>query len=332
MSEVVKSLIDQHRLNIKRIARDALDQIAKAGNTLNTSIFKELGLGTKDLTPDDFWSVVKVLTQNAPETVLKNDLLQAGFAESAIAKWFDKTEAPEALLLKPVLLVMLATAIKHDPTSPQILDLHQLANRTDAGLGGAEGEAPKWLPLLDTPLTSFPWWKRLKVRLQNGLLGERIVLLGELLAMSEKEFLKIPNLGHKSLTKVEEVLAEHLGCGLGCLVEHQAKQYNWMAKTRTVLESFGESPLYLEWESTTGAGTTSADPALVEALRAANITMVTQLATAPKDVIDSICGDNVRWREQLSKMIGQDGFGWYKPELFMRVPPHLRGRVIVYKQ
>ena len=66
-------------------------------------------------------------------------------------------------------------------------------------------------PLLIKPIDDL----ELTVRSTNCLKAENIYFVGDLVQRSENELMKTPNLGKKSLTEIQEVLAEHeLGLGM----------------------------------------------------------------------------------------------------------------------
>lgn len=49
----------------------------------------------------------------------------------------------------------------------------------------------------------------LTTRAHNGLLNDNILTVGQLVAMEERELLRLPNFGKKSLAEIVQALAEH---------------------------------------------------------------------------------------------------------------------------
>lgn len=246
----------------------------------------------------------------------------AGFAASFFEDWKAGRNCPPDSLLRPILHLALVSVLENlliKETQDIIKSF--VPDEAVAQLTAAEREA-----LLLRPLTDMAGYGELTVRLQNTFRNQEIKLLGELVGYTEPELLLLPHLGRKSLTEAKDwLLRLQTGLQLGCLCAAEQK----VVRSRQLLNSYMHIKVLSRAKE---LGKEVIDPLLCDQLLRLNITDLTQLATCPMSVIDTIIENDPHWSGQLVTLVTY-GHGFPQQlTLGMEIPPHLNQGVKVWHE
>lgn len=276
-------------------------------------------------------------------------LCQAGFTKETTKGWLNKEIVPPAPLRKPLLEIIMATAFdRYVLTGPRQELRRFLETAGNNAFNPVAKVGPKELPL-EQNFSELEIAKTLPVRVLNGLVNSEFVVLGEILAASEMEILRVPNLGRKSLNQLNEALRDVFGVGVGSLVGDERARFWQMHEDRDRLvrsrgeaiesnwktlelkpeyrDSLYEERLKKQQEVVEVHIEVIIDSGLIEALTQAGIVYKTQLATAPQSVIDQICLGHEDWLSQLETILSRGNLRLRTP-----IPLFLADTVDVYRE
>lgn len=340
-SQISKVLLAERDV-FQKAVRTVIENTTARRGELRSQFADTLGTTGKDISETAFSAALGTLKTISED--LKGILLQAGFNGENVSDWLNGKSTPSAAFRAPLLQMFVTVILDYYVDISPLQELRQIL---DEHSHDGSDTALRVRPTLDQKLEKLDFLQKLSRRIVSRIKNVGLVTLGELLAMSEKKMLQIPNFGRTSLKELNEALIMNVGVCVGSLTTAERKCYEWRAQTREYLNlaaaksvlsgwSTGEVKpeyMYLTWDGRDkkvreGAKPyvqAHADTELLEALKQLGIHDKTQLATAPLSVIDQLCHGHEHWRGQLSAMLRDAGL-----EFGTQVPPFLNDNVAVY--
>ncbi len=334
----------QAAVNEARIRRADMKTIAAKAMGLNLN---------QEMSEKDFFVIIEVFNKISGN--LDFVLGQAGFSSESRRAWINKVTAPDVRFRLPIVQLLLVAVVDYYADTRLAYDLQAFLEEW-----GHPGSGPKTPTDRSVLLSKYldeinGWsWGSMSVRAINAIKNEDIRTVGELVSRSEADILRTPNLGRKSLNEIKAFL-KGIGLSLGSLNGAEKEQ----VKVRRLLNENAGKPLTTEWcvgikpaykelqsherlrkwhDKEDPYVWEKADPDLILALNVAGITERTELATAPKDVLETICSGHDGWNAQVVNLFKdprpRDGH-WQQAftlGLHLQVPPHLSEDVKVYRE
>lgn len=350
-------ILESERVAFRKTVESAMEEASARRSEFKSQIAELVGINLKQsMSEEEFFSAVNEL-----QKISSLDLVwdQVGFSRDSYQNWINESSAPKAPFRCSTIQILLDAVIDYYANAKLASELSAIVEQLAGVEPAAQESISEMTQLLSKRLNDIDKWSSsVSVRTSNLLKNADIVTVGELVALSEGEVLRLPNCGSKSLIEIKGILAQ-LNLSLGCLDYDEIQQVTirrklnenagqqltteWCIKVKPEyqgLEYFerqqkrqrGEEPY--EWAK--------ADPELVLALHRAGITEKTELATAPKGVLLNICIGHEDWYKQLPRLLKRAGrlvdepvhYYWdkdYTLELHLPVPPCLNENVNVYK-
>ncbi len=351
LTEALAAETEAYSQALKTVVEDARARRLK----LKDHVIDEMGLNlAPNMSEEDFFIAIKAFQEISGN--LDDIFDQIGFSDKVCQAWVNGSNAPAVQFRSGISHMLLGAAIDYYASTRLTYDLRAFLETWDF----PEIIKPRMViaraALLAKRLTDLDQWnKEVSVRPANALRNEDVETVGELMALTEAHLLRLPNFGRKSFDEIKNFL-KGLGLSLNGLTEEERRQVatrrqlndnagqplttEWCVKIRPDYKDLrsherlqkrqrGEEPY--EWEK--------ADPELILALKEAGITEQTELATAPREVLDAICSGHEGWSEQIPQLLARPGTlddNYYSGSkeiagLYLTIPPYLDEGVNVYK-
>lgn len=268
---------------------------------------------------DSFFTALESLANFSGD--IQDICLQAGFDSVTVQNWIRNTSAPPIKQQQPILEIILASVMEQYAGAHMWRDLYGVLDTFESGCTPPSKMSRD--RLLDTPTVELEGYAALPARAKTAIEEDKLFNLRLIVNWTEAAWLRIPNCGRKSVNPVKDWVAG-FGLSLGCLT----KEEEVIAEAQRKLALLGNSELTTKWrvykpeyayladldwqkryriteslpEGVETQEEVQADHLLLTSLTAAGITCRSELATAPKMVLDQICGDNDEWVKQLPKL------------------------------
>ena len=174
-------------------------------------------LQAESVSEADFFEMigmVAILTQNLPAV-----LSTAGIAAEVAEQWQKKRQAPNAAHRKNTLFLLMGYAKEYVAKATIQADLVRLVEE----FGGERVTSS--VPAFEKTLEELELFDHVAYRIKQAIKNNETKTLGELLAMSEGEFLRTPNIGRQSLRELNIALKHLYGMEVGSLTRKQLEEY-----------------------------------------------------------------------------------------------------------
>jgi len=348
----IEAILDAESSVFKDAVQTAIDEAVARRIELKSQIAQLLELDAEELSADDFFAVMDAFEKVSGN--LGAVLDQAGFDAEVGSAWLAKEQAPRAKFRCPTLRMLLEVVIDYYADSRLFHDMFNVLERWQH-LESVESKSPiKRELLLSKRLAEYNGYDHLSVRTRNAFKNDDVVTVGELVRQTEAEVLRTPNFGRKSLNETKAFLAE-IGLSFGCLSEDEKDRVGtrrtlnensgkllvtkWFGSLKPEFSDLKHNQLHEKLRSgDEPCEEVEADAELLKALEDVGVTYTTELATAPKEVLDEICKGREGWAEQLPKLLQESkrpfesGYQRWSLSLHLVVPPYLDEGVRVYKE
>lgn len=314
----IQAILDAESSTLKNALQTTIKGAVARRNELKTEIAQLLALNdTNELSENDFFAAMDAFEKVSGD--LSTVLNQAGFNTEVSSDWLAKKQAPPAKFRCSTLKMLLEFVIDHYTDSRLFHDMYNVLREWQP-IESVEYKSPiNRELLLSKHLKDFYDRKSLSIRAANALIGGGVVTVGDLVKKTESEVLCMINFGRKSLNDVKEFLTE-IGLCFGCLSQGERIR---VEIRRTLNENYGKllvtkwfgsvkpefsdlKPYQLQEKLQSGdepCEEVKADAELLKALEDVGITYRTELATAPKEVLDEICKGREDWAKQLPELL-----------------------------
>lgn len=347
-SSKIDELLARENVTFRISLQAAIDQTIARRHNLRAQLLDMLTEShSEEMTEEEFFASLETLKKFLEN--LEGVLQQAGFNDEIVSAWFGKKVVLSDSFRKPLLQIIIAAVLDQYAEVGPLQEMCHFSAEWSRGVLPPFARGSK-LPL-ERKVAELAIWKDLGTRVKSIITFNGIVLLGEVLALTEVEWLRTPNFGYKSLNELNEALKQCFGVAVGCLSEADRALYVWMADARLrlngaagkLLQSSSEvKPEYknLGWDDLRkkiqGGEEVyvqiSVDSKLIETLKQAGIVYKTQLATAPQNIITQVCSGHPSWPTQLCRLLLLYSSEPRYPSLQLqtKIPPHLNEDVTVY--
>ena len=243
----IRTLIQSETTAFQRAIKTAVDHYASRLKELQQQLLKTVDRGTSEkISEKEFSATLDMLEQISGKT--REIMQRAGFSDQYTADWLSKKAAPPENFRGPLLRIIVS-AVFDDFAEDKLRDeLYEMLHEHGIEVGSDKKPSPQ-LPL-DQKVVELAFWKELNIRPQNCIKNDCIVTLGEVLARTEAEWLRVPNFGRKSLNELKGALHDQFGVGVGQIPENQRERYEGMAQARDWLNRAAGQLLPSQWDST----------------------------------------------------------------------------------
>lgn len=333
-TKLEEALEAEHILFTKTV-QTAINEAKIRRSDMKTFVSEVIGLNlNNEMSEDDFFSAVDTL-----QKISSLDMVweQVGFSDDSYRTWTEKKCAPKTHFRRPTVQILLDAIIDYYADAKLTYELSAILEGWEFSGDQPESPIDSRALLLSKYLDHMKEWHKLSRRTTHPIEKKDIMTIGELVSQSETQLMEIHHFGPKALDEVKLFL-KRFALSLDCLSETEKEQ----VRIRRFLNENAGKPLVTTWRTFEGRErqetTISADSEMLEALKKAGITEQTELATAPREVIESICSNHGEWLEQLPKLLKTIGrnpdVDWlkYPLQLYLQVPPFLSENVKVYRE